>query len=354
MSKAIDYLRGKSEMRYFISIVVAITLAVMMALAPVFAGPTLEAVKGRGKVICGANGNRAGFSALDSKGQWKGMDVDTCKAIAAAALGDKEKVQFVKTTTQTRFTALQTGEVDVLTRNVTWTMSRDTKLGLDFVAPTFYDGQGFMVHKKMGVKSVKDLKGASVCVLPGSTSEKVVADVFRSHGMSYTPVVIESKKELNTAFFSGRCDVHVQSTSGLSSARATVAPNPDDYIILPGVYGKDPMGPVVRQDDPQWRDIVAWTIYAMIEAEECGVTSKNVDEMRKSKDPNIARLLGTKGNLGETLGLDNDWVYRVIKQVGNYGEVFDRNVGKDSPLKLERGINALWTQGGLLYSPPFQ
>ena len=336
------------------SIIITITLILIMASVPVFAGATLDAVKSRGKVICGANGNRAGFSALDSKGRWKGMDIDTCKAIAAAVLGDSEKVQFLKTTTQTRFTALQTAEIDVLTRNVTWTLSRDSKLGIDFVAPTFYDGQGFMVPKKLGAKSVKDLNGASVCVLPGSTSEKVTADVFRTHGMSYTPVVIESKKELNTAFFGGRCDVHVQSTSGLSSARATVAPNPDDYIILPGVYGKDPMGPVVRQDDPQWRDIVAWSVYAMMEAEESGVTSKNVDKMRTSKDPNIARLLGTKGKLGKSLGLDKDWAYRIIKQVGNYGEIFDRNVGKNSPLKLPRGLNALWTQGGLLYAPPFK
>lgn len=344
----------KREINWIASIFIAIVLIWIAASVPAFAGATLDAVKARGHVICGANGNRAGFSALDSKGQWQGMDIDTCKAIAAAVLGDSEKVQFLKTTTQTRFTALQTGEIDVLTRNVTWTLSRDSKLGVDFVAPTFYDGQGFMVPKKLGVKSVKELNGASVCVLPGSTSEKVAADVFRSNKMTYTPVVIESKKELNTAFFGGRCDVHVQSTSGLSSARATVAPNPDDYIILPGIYGKDPMGPVVRQDDPQWRDIVAWTVYAMFEAEESGVNSGNVDQMLASKDPNIARLLGVKDNLGEGLGLDKEWAYRIIKQVGNYAEVFDRNVGKDSPLKLERGINALWTDGGLLYSPPFK
>jgi len=318
------------------------------------AGPTVDAIKKRGSVICGVNGNRAGFSALDSKGQWKGMDIDTCKAVAAAVLGDSTKIQPVKTTSQTRFTALQTGEVDVLTRNVTWTLGRDTKLGIDFVAPTFYDGQGFMVNKSTGAKSVKDLGGATVCVLPGSTSEKVTADVFKANGLKYTAVVIESKKELNTAFFGGRCDVHVQSTSGLSSARATVAPNPADYILLPGVYGKDPMGPVVRQGDPQFKDIVAWSVYAMMEAEESGVTSINVDEMRKSKNANIARLLGTKGKLGEAMGLDNDWAYRIIKQVGNYGEVFDRNVGKDSPLKLPRGLNDLWTKGGLLYSPPFK
>ena len=318
------------------------------------AGPTVDAIKSRDAVICGVNGNRAGFSALNSKGEWAGMDVDTCKAIAAAVLGDKEKVQFVKTTSQTRFTALQTSEIDVLTRNVTWTLSRDAKLGIDFVAPTFYDGQGFMVNRNTGATSVKDLGGATVCVLPGSTSEKVAADVFKANGLSYTPVVIESKKELNTAFFGGRCDVHVQSTSGLSSARATVASNPDDYVILPGVFGKDPMGPVVRQGDAQWRDIVAWSVYAMMTAEELGVTSANADEMRNSKDAETARLLGTKGKLGEALGLDNDWAYRVIKQVGNYGEVFERNVGSGSALKLSRGINALWTDGGLLYAPPFK
>ena len=235
-------------------VVIASTLAIAMSAGmpvAVTAGPTLDAVKARGAVICGVNGNRAGFSALDSKGEWAGMYVDTCKAIATAVLGDKDKVQFVKTTTQIRFTALQTGEIDVLTRNVTWTLSRDAKLGVDFVAPTFYDGQGFMVNKNTGATSVKDLGGATVCVLPGSTSEKVAADVFSANGLSYTPVVIESKKELNTAFFGGRCDVHVQSTSGLSSARATVASNPDDYVILPGVFGKDPMGPVVRQGDPR-------------------------------------------------------------------------------------------------------
>jgi general L-amino acid transport system substrate-binding protein len=341
-------------MKKLIAVPMIAAMAIAGYSATASAGATLDAVKKRGSVICGANGNRAGFSALDSKGQWIGMDVDTCKAIAAAVLGDSSKVQFVKTTTQTRFTALQTGEVDVLTRNVTWTMSRDTKLGLDFVAPTFYDGQGFMVNKKTGAKSVKDLGGATVCVLPGSTSEKVVADVFKVNGLKYTPVVIESKKELNTAFFGGRCDVHVQSTSGLSSARATVASNPADYVILPGIYGKDPMGPVVRQGDAQWKDIVAWSVYAMMQAEESGITSKNVDSMLNTKDATAARLLGTKGKLGQNMGLDKDWAYRIIKQVGNYGEIYDRNVGKDSSLKLARGINNLWTKGGLIYSPPFK
>lgn len=340
-------------MKNYLSIPLAAMIAISGYSATAVADPTIDKIKARGAVLCGANGSRPGFSSLDSKGQWTGMDVDTCKAIAAAVLGDSSKVQFIKLTSQTRFTALQTGEVDVLTRHVTWTLSRDTKLALDFVAPTFYDGQGFMVNKKSGAKTVKDLGGATVCVLPGSTSEKVAEDVFKANGLKYTPVVIENKNELNTAFFGGRCDVHIQSTSGLSSARATVASNPADWVILPGVYGKDPMGPVVRQDDPKWKDIVAWTVYAMMQAEESGVTSKNVDEMLSSKEATIARLLGTKDNLGEDLGLGKDWAYHIIKQVGNYGEVFDRNVGEGSPLKLERGINALWTQGGLMYAPPF-
>lgn len=340
--------------RFLVASAVSAAVAASFATVPAAAGPTLDAVKARGKVICGV-GNRPGWSALDSQGKWQGLDVDTCKAVAAAVLGDREKVQFVRTTTQTRFTVLQTGEVDLVTRNVTWTLSRDAKLGVDFVAPTFYDGQGFMVPRKLGVKDVKGLDGATVCVLPGSTSEKVVADVFARNKMKYTPVVIETQKEINTAFFGGRCDVHIQSTSGLSSTRATVAPNPDDYVILPGIYGKDPMGPVVRQGDAQWKDIVAWVVYAMLEAEEKGVTSRNVDELKSAtKDADIQRLLGSREALGEDLGLDKAWAYRVIKQVGNYAEAFERNVGKGSPLKLDRGINDLWTRGGLMYAPPFK
>lgn len=318
------------------------------------AGATIDAVKARGHVVCAANGNRMGISALDSKGEWQGLDVDTCRAVAAAVLGDAKKAQFLKTTSQTRFTVLQTGEVDIMTANATWTLSRDTKLGVDFVTPTFHDGQGFMINKRIGVKSVKELNGATVCVTPGSTSEKVAGDVSRMYNMKLTTIVIENMKELNTAFFSGRCDVHIQSTSGLSANRAAVATNPDDFIILPGIFGKDPMGPVVRQGDDQWRDIVNWTVFAMIGAEELGITSKNVDDMLKSKDPEIQRFLGVKDKLGEALGLDNQWAYRIVKQVGNYGEVFERNVGMGSPLKLARGINSLWTNGGLLISPPFK
>jgi general L-amino acid transport system substrate-binding protein len=317
------------------------------------ASPALDAVKARDKLICGANGSRPGFSSLDSKGEWRGLDVDTCKAVAAAVLGDAAKAQFVKLTTQTRFVALQTAEVDLLTANVTWTLKRDAELGVDFAATTFYDGQGFMVNRKSGVKSVKDLGGATVCVLPGSTSEKVAADVFRANGLEYKPVVIQDQKELDTAFFGGRCDAHVQSTSGLSSTRTTTAPNPDDFVILPGVHGKDPMGPVVRQGDAQWRDIVVWSVYAMMQAEELGITSQNVDERKNANDADTKRLLGAADDLGKTLGLDKDWAYRIIKQVGNYGEVFERNLGAGSPLKLERGLNAIWTNGGLHYAPPF-
>jgi general L-amino acid transport system substrate-binding protein len=259
----------------------------------------------------------------------------------------------VKVTSQTRFTALQTAEVDVLTANVTWTLGRDTGLGLDFAAPIYYDGQGFMVPRKLNVKSTKDLDGAAICIEPGTTSEKLVAELFRANKLKYKPVVIEDRKELNNAFFSGRCDVHVQSISGLSSGRASAAKNPDDYVILPEVYGKDPMGPVVRQGDAQWRDIVNWTVYALIEAEELGITSANVDQMRSSTNADVARLLGSKDDLGKGLGLNKDWAYQVVKQVGNYGEVFERTLGKGSPLKLDRGINRQWKDGGLLYAPPF-
>jgi general L-amino acid transport system substrate-binding protein len=248
---------------------------------------------------------------------------------------------------------LQTSEVDILTANVSWTLKRDTSLGLDFAPPIFYDGQGLMVRKDLGVKSSKDLDGATICVEPGSTSEKMVADIFRANKLSYKPVVIEDRKELNNAFFNGRCDVHVQSVSGLSSGRATAAANPDDYIILPEIHGKDPMGPVIRQGDAQWRDIVTWSVYAMMAAEEFGITSQNVDEMKKSTNADIARLLGSTDDLGKTLGLDKEWAYRIIKQVGNYGEVFERTLGKGSPLKLDRGLNKQWKDGGLIYAPPF-
>jgi general L-amino acid transport system substrate-binding protein len=333
----------------------ALALVAAQAVATTAAAETtLESVMAADVVMCGSNGGRAGFSALDSKGEWQGLDVDMCRAIAASVLGDATKIQMVKTSSQTRFTALQTGEIDVLLRNATWTLSRDSKLALDFVAPTFYDGQGFMVSAAAGVSSIEDLDGATVCLLPGSTSELVAEEVFTGRGLEYTPVVIQSSSELDTAFFNGRCDVNIQSTSGLAAKRATVAENPADWMILDEIVGKDPMGPVVRQDDPQWKDIVAWTAYAMMEAEELGVTSENVTALRDEGNTKYARFLGVDGDLGELLGLKNDWVYNVVSQVGNYGEMFERNLGQESPLKLARGLNAQWVDGGLLYAPPFK
>ncbi|WP_353173799.1 amino acid ABC transporter substrate-binding protein [Paracandidimonas soli] len=329
------------------------SLAGLLIAANAHAGPTLDAVKARGELICAVNGSRPGLSAVDSKGVWSGLDVDSCRAVAAAVLGDASKVRYVKTTTQTRLTVLQTGDVDMTAANTTWTMSRDVTTGLDFTPTTFYDGQGFMVNKSLGVSSVQELDGATVCVRPGSTSEEVATDIARKFNLNFKMIVIADQKEMNTAFFGGRCDVAVQSTAGLAANRAAAASNPDEWVILPGVFGKDPEGPIVRQGDPEWKDIVSWATYAMFEAEELDVNSRNVDEKRKESDSNIQRLLGVKGGLGSKLGLDDEWAYRIIKQVGNYAESFDRNLGKDSSFKLERGLNALWKDGGLLYSPPF-
>lgn len=332
---------------------VMIALGALAATGATASASTLDSVKDRGVVTCAVNGSRPGFSSVDSKGEWHGIDVDTCRALAAAVFGDATKVKYLKTNNQTRLTALQTGEVDVTVANTTWTRARDTDLGLDFVGTTFYDGQGLMVPTSLGVSSVKDLDGASVCVRPGSTSERVVADIQKKYDISLKLVVIDDQKEINTAFFGGRCDVAVQSSSGLSSTRAAVAANPDDYIILPERFGKDPEGPVVRQDDAQWRDIVQWTVYALIQAEESGITSKNVDEMKStSEDPVVRRLLGVDEAGSTGLGLANDWAHKVIKQVGNYGEVFERNLGMGSALKLPRGLNASYLDGGLIYAPP--
>lgn len=333
---------------------IAIALLLVAAAGAAEAQTTLQRVRDRGAVVCGVNTGRAGFSALDSRGQWQGLDVETCHAYAAAIFGDRSKVRFVPTSNQQRFTALQTGEVDVLARNVTWTFTRDTAGGMEFPVITYYDGQGFMVPRSLGVKSAKELDGVTVCVLPGSTSEKVAAQFFRRNKTQYTPVVIDNIRELNAAFFAGRCDAYVQAKSGLMSIRATSAPNPDDYVILPETFGKDPMGPVVRHGDSQWRDIVAWVTYAMFEAEERGITSANVDAQLKSDEDEVRRMLGTLPGGGRPLGLDDAWAYNVIKQVGNFAEVFDRTLGPGTPMKFERGVNALRTQGGLLFSPDFQ
>jgi len=318
-----------------------------------FAGKDLDAVKKKGFIQAGVNGGVFGFGMPDEKGVWKGLDVDTARAVAAAIFGDANKVKFTPLTAQQRFTALQTGEIDLLTRNATRTLTRETQLGLNFVHVNYYDGQGFMVPKKLGVKSAKELDGATVCVLPGTTTEQNAADFFRSNGMKWKPVVIESTTELAKTFFAGRCDVLTSDASQLAGTRA-VAPNPKDYAILPEIISKEPLAPAVRHGDDQFRDIVDFTVLALINAEELGITSKNIDEKMKSKDPVVSRFLGTTPGNGKALGLDEKWVYNVIKQVGNYGEIFERNVGPNTTLGLERGLNALWTNGGLMYSPPFK
>ena len=329
------------------------TLAATTVLAGAAFAGTLDDDKARGELICVSNVALTGFDASDAAGEWKGFDVDLCRAVAAAVVGDGTKVKFVPTTGETRFTALASGEVDVLIRNSTWTYSRDNDLKFDFVAVNYYDGQGFMVKKDLGVSSAKGLDGATVCVLPGTTTELNAADYFRANGMTMKPVVIESTPELAKAFFAGRCDCLTSDASQLASTRS-VAPNPDDYIILPEIISREPLGPAVRHGDDQWFDIVNFATMAMIEAEFLGITSKNVDEMLKSEDPVIQRFLGVSPGNGKDLGIDEKWAYNIVKMVGNYGEVFERNVGVNTPLKLERGLNALWTNGGLMYTPPFK
>jgi len=333
-----------------------VALMMCLSLLPAglaFAGKDLDAVKKKGFIQAGVNGGVFGFGMPDEKGVWKGLDVDTARAIAAAIFGDAGKVKFTPLTAQQRFTALQSGEIDVLTRNATRTLTRETQLGLNFVHVNYYDGQGFLVPRKLGVKSAKELDGATVCVLPGTTTEQNAADFFRSNNMKWKPVVIENTTELAKTFFAGRCDVLTSDASQLAGTRA-VAPNPKDYVILPEIISKEPLAPAVRHGDDQFRDIVDFSVLAMINAEELGINSKNVDEMLKSKNPAIQRFLGVIPGNGKALGLDEKWAYNIIKQVGNYGEVFDRNVGPDTTLGLERGLNALWTNGGLMYSPPFK
>jgi general L-amino acid transport system substrate-binding protein len=314
---------------------------------------TLDEVRSRGVLVVGVSTGLAGFGMPDEKGVWKGLDVDTAKAIAAAVFGDSKKVKFVPLTAVQRLPALQSKEIDVLCRNTTATLTRETANGLNFAHPNYYDGQGFLISKKMGVKSAKQLKGATVCTLPGTTTEMNAADFFRKNGMQWKPVVIENNAELNKAFFAGRCDCLTSDASQLAAIRS-VAPNPDEYIILPEIISKEPLAPAVRHGDDQWFDIVNWTIMALIEAEELGINSRNVDEMLQSKDPQIQRFLGVTPGFGKALGLDEKWAYNTIKQVGNYAEVFDHNVGMRTPLKLERGLNDLWTKGGLMYAIPFR
>lgn len=312
---------------------------------------TLEAVKAKGFVQCGVNTGLAGFSQPDSKGVWRGIDVDLCRAVAAAVFGDASKVRYTPLTAQQRFTALQSGEVDVLSRNTTWTITRDTSLGLNFVGVNFYDGQGFMVHRKLNVKSAKQLNGATICVQPGTTTELNLADYFRANRMTFKPVVIEKLEEVLNAYFAGRCDVFTTDVSGLVSVRGSRAPNPADHVILPEVISKEPLGPAVRHGDDRWFDVVKWSLFAMIEAEEMGLTSKNIDKALESKDPAVQRFVGATGDIGKMLGLDNRWAFNIVKQVGNYGESFEANL---APLGFERGLNQLWTKGGILYAPPLR
>ncbi len=317
-------------------------------------GDTLKSVMDKGYIQVGVNGDLFGFGKADQKGEWQGLDVDTARAVAVAVFGDlKDRIRWVPLTAKTRFTALQSKEIDLLTRNATMTLGRDTSLGLDFAQVNYYDGQGFMVPKALGVKSAKELAGATVCVLPGTTTEQNAADFFRSNKMEWKTVTIESTAELAQAFYAGRCDVITSDASQLAGLRAS-APKPGDYTILPEIISKEPLAPVVRHGDNQWKDIVNYAVFAMINAEELGITSQNVDEMLKSENPAIQRFLGVSPGNGAALGLDEKFAYNIVKQVGNYGEVFERNVGVNTPLGIERGLNALWTNGGLMYSPPFK
>jgi general L-amino acid transport system substrate-binding protein len=318
-----------------------------------FAGETFEAVKKRGELIAGVNTGAPGFSMPDSQGNWTGLDVDVARAIATAVFGDSSKVKFVPLTSQQRFTALQSGEVDVLCRQTTVTLTRDTSLGFEFAPIVYYDGQGIMVPADMGVKSAKQLDNATICMLPGTTTERNLADYFRSTGMKFKPVLIESKDELLKTFVSGRCDGLTSDASTLAGMRAVTA-DPNKYVILPELISKEPLATAVRQGDAQWKDLVYWTVLALIEAEDLGITSKNVDSMLASDDPNIQRFLGVSPGNGQALGVDEKWAYTIVKKIGNYGEIFDRNLGPSTPMKLERGLNKLYKQGGLLYSPPFK
>lgn len=331
----------------------ALGAALGLSVEDASAQQTLAAVKQRGQLVCGSNTGLAGFGFPNDRGQWAGLDVDLCKGIAAAIFNDVSKVRYVPLSAKDRFTALQSSEVDVLARNTTWTSSRDTQNGLDFTGVNYYDGQGFMVRKSLNIQSAKQMDGASVCVQQGTTTELNLADFFRSNNIKYEAVAFASADETVKAYDAGRCDAFTTDASGLYAERLKLA-KADDHIVLPDIISKEPLGPSVRHGDAQWADIVRWTHYAMVTAEELGVDSKNVDQMMTSPNPEIKRLLGTEGAAGEQLGLTKDWAVRIIKLVGNYGEVFERNVGQGSPLKIARGLNALHSKGGLQYAPPIR
>jgi len=335
-----------------VSLVVALALAAGLSTQAATA-QTLKTVKDRGMLSCGVSQGLPGFSSPDDKGNWTGLDVDICRAVAAAIFNDPSKIKFVPLSAKDRFTALQSGEIDVLSRNTTWTLSRDTSLGANFTGVTYYDGQGFMVKKSLKVNSALELNSASVCVQTGTTTEQNLADYFKGNNMKYEVIAFATNDEAVKAYESGRCDVFTTDVSGLYSDRLKLS-NPADHAVLPEVISKEPLGPMVRHGDDQWFDIVKWTLYAMITAEELGVTQKNVDDMAKSDKPEMKRVFGADGNLGEQLGLTKDWVSRIVKAVGNYGESFDRNVGAGSKLGIARGLNQLWNKGGIQYAPPIR
>lgn len=335
------------------SITILGVVAASMIAATAQAG-TLEDVKARGVLSCGVNNGLPGFSQPDEKNNWTGLDVDTCRAVAAAVLGDANKVSFKPLTAKERFTALQSGEIDILSRNTTWTQTRDTSLGLKYAGVNYYDGQGFLAHKALGVKSAKELDGASVCIQAGTTTELNIADYFRLHGLKYSSVVFDTADQTREGFEAGRCDVLTSDQSQLYAIRSKMV-DPTSAVVLPEVISKEPLGPVVRQGDDAWFNIVRWTLFMQIEAEEFGITSANVDDLKaNTTNPGIKRILGTEDNAGERMGLSADWAYNAIKQVGNYGEMFDRNVGPATPLAIARGLNALWSNGGLQYAPPLR
>ena len=342
----------------------ALVAAGAMATAPAYAGKTIDTIKQRGQMVCGVNPGLAGFSIADSQGNWSGLDVDICRAVAAALLSDATKIKWTPLSAQQRFTALQSGEIDMLSRNSTWTLTRDASLGLHFAGITYYDGQGFMVPlkredpktKKMvpapKITSAKQLKGATVCVQSGTTTEKNLTDYSKANNLNIKPVVFETQEATNKAYFAGRCQAYTTDASGLASIRNKEAASPDDHLILPELISKEPLGPAVRRGDDEFFAIVKWTVYALLEAEENGITQANVDQLKSSTDPVVQRLLGTSEDTGKLLGLDKDWAYRAIKAVGNYGEIFERNVGPKSALQLPRGANNQWNKGGLMYAPP--
>ncbi|MGI9382004.1 MAG: amino acid ABC transporter substrate-binding protein [Methyloligellaceae bacterium] len=331
----------------------ALIAAVLGWNSPSAIASTLQEVKAKGFIQCGVHQGLPGFASASDNGNWKGMDVDVCRAMAAAVFGDPAKVKFTPLSAQERFTALLSGEIDVLARNTTWTMTRDTKYGLNFAGVTYYDGQGFMVRKKLGISSALELSGATVCIQKGTTTELNAADFFTTKKMPYKLVGFEKADETVQAYDAGRCDVFTSDASQLYAMRLKLT-NPDEHMVLPEIISKEPLGPVVRQGDDQWFNLVRWTCFAILNGEELGVTSQNVDAMKSSPSPAIRRLLGVDGEFGKMLGVDNEWAYRIIKLVGNYGEIFERNVGQSSPLNIARGVNALWSKGGIQYAPPIR